>query len=158
MHFMQKMLSIFTFFNILNHSPVQDLSNKKRSFLRLLWASIFLRQFTKFWQTRYILCAPTVYGQIVERPDHKGLFTFSQYTEFLPHRGFELMFSRGGTTWTGDFKCWEVKTGFCRKRWMQTGFSGTLIGWKSGQTTYSLYGTEWRERGYGLRSGVRRSN
>ncbi len=30
---------------------------------------------------------------------------------------------------------------------MQTGSSGTLIGWKSGQT---LHGTEWRERGYGL--------
>ncbi len=44
--------------------------------------------------------------------------------------------ARGGTTWTGDFKCREVKTGFCRKRWMQTGSSGTLIGWKSGQTTF----------------------
>ncbi len=38
-------------------------------------------------------------------------------------------------TWTGDFKCREVKTGFFRKRWTQTGSSGTLIGWKSGQTT-----------------------
>jgi hypothetical protein len=37
---------------------------------------------------------------------------------------------------TGDFKCREVKTGFCRNRSMQTGSSGTLIGWKSGQTTY----------------------
>jgi hypothetical protein len=42
----------------------------------------------------------------------------------------------GGTTRTGDFKCREVKTGFCRKRWMQTGSSGSLIGWKSSQTTY----------------------
>jgi hypothetical protein len=32
-----------------------------------------------------------------------------------------------------------------------TGSSGTLISWKSGQTTYDLYGTECRERGYGLR-------
>ncbi len=39
-------------------------------------------------------------------------------------------------TWTGDFKCREVKTGFCRNRSMKTGSSGTLIGWKSGQTTY----------------------
>ncbi len=39
-------------------------------------------------------------------------------------------------TWTGDFKCREVKTGFCRNRLMQTGSSGTLIGWKSGQTTF----------------------
>ncbi len=46
------------------------------------------------------------------------------------------IFSWGGTTWTGDFKCWEVKTGFFRKRWMQTGSSGTLIGCKSGQNTF----------------------
>ncbi len=38
-------------------------------------------------------------------------------------------------TWTGDFKCREVKTGFCRNRSMQSGSSGTLIGWKSGQST-----------------------
>ncbi len=43
---------------------------------------------------------------------------------------------RGGTTWTRDFKCREVKTGFCRKKSIQTGSSETLIGWKSGQTTY----------------------
>ncbi len=36
----------------------------------------------------------------------------------------------------GDFKCREVKTEFFRNRLMQTGSSGTLIGWKSGQTTY----------------------
>ncbi len=45
-------------------------------------------------------------------------------------------FNWGGTTWKGDFKCREVKNGFFRKRWIQTGSSGTLIGWKSGQTTY----------------------
>ncbi len=39
-------------------------------------------------------------------------------------------------TWTGEFKCREVKTGFCRNRSMQTGSSGTLIGWKSGETTF----------------------
>jgi hypothetical protein len=34
---------------------------------------------------------------------------------------------------------------------MQTASSWALIGWNSGQTTLlSLYGTEWRERGYGL--------
>ncbi len=43
---------------------------------------------------------------------------------------------RGGTTWTGDFKCRKVKTGFCRNRSMQTGSSKTLIGWKSGQATF----------------------
>ncbi len=32
------------------------------------------------------------------------------------------------------------------------GSSWTLIGWKSGKTTVFLYGTEWRERGFGLRS------
>jgi hypothetical protein len=39
-------------------------------------------------------------------------------------------------TWTGYFKCREVKTRFYRNRSMQTGSSGTLIGWKSGQTTF----------------------
>jgi hypothetical protein len=29
---------------------------------------------------------------------------------------FGLVFSWGGTTWTGDFKCREVKTGFCQNR------------------------------------------
>jgi hypothetical protein len=33
---------------------------------------------------------------------------------------------------------------------MKTGFSETLIGWKSGKPLMSLYGTEWIERGYGL--------
>ncbi len=57
----KNILCIFTFFKTLNHSPAQNLSNKKkRSFLRLLWADILLRQFTKFWHTRAILCAPTV--------------------------------------------------------------------------------------------------
>jgi hypothetical protein len=39
-------------------------------------------------------------------------------------------------TRTGYFKCREVKSGFCRNRSMQTGSSRTLIGWKSGQTTF----------------------
>ncbi len=57
----KNILSIFTFVKTLNHSPAQNLSNKKnRSFLRLLWADLLLRQFTKFWHTRAILCAPTV--------------------------------------------------------------------------------------------------
>ncbi len=41
---------------------------------------------------------------------------------------------------------------------MQTGSSETLIGSKCGKTSYvslSLYGTEWRERGYGLRRGCK---
>jgi hypothetical protein len=42
----------------------------------------------------------------------------------------------GCTTRTGYFKCREVKTGFYRNISMQTGSSGTLIGWKSGQTTF----------------------
>ncbi len=49
-----------------------------------------------------------------------------------------------------DFKCREVKTGFCRKRSMQTSSSGTLIRleiWS--KPLMSLYGTEWRQRGYG---------
>ncbi len=38
---------------------------------------------------------------------------------------------------TGDFKCKEVKTGFCRKIWTETGSSETFIGWKSGQATFA---------------------
>jgi hypothetical protein len=34
----------------------------------------------------------------VEIPDPKGLSTFSQCTEFLSHRGFELMSSRCGVS------------------------------------------------------------
>ncbi len=50
-----KIFYLFTFVKILNHSPAQDLSNKKnRSSLRLLWAQIFLRQFIKFWHKRAI--------------------------------------------------------------------------------------------------------
>ncbi len=52
---------------ISNCSPVQYLANKKtRSFLRLLWAEIFLRQFTKFWHAGYILFAATVIYMIID--------------------------------------------------------------------------------------------
>ncbi len=34
------------------------------------------------------------------------------------------------------------------KRLFKAGSSETLIGWKSGKPLMSLYGTEWRERGY----------
>jgi hypothetical protein len=36
----------------------------------------------------------------------------------------------------GIFQKQGGKTGFCRNRSMQTGSSGTLIGWISGQTTF----------------------
>jgi hypothetical protein len=36
----------------------------------------------------------------------------------------------------GRFQGREVKTGFCRNKSMETGSSGTPIGWKSGQTTF----------------------
>jgi hypothetical protein len=59
--FFKLFVGIFTSVKILIHSPAEDLSNKKnRSFPRLLWAEIFPRQFTKFWRTCAILCAPTV--------------------------------------------------------------------------------------------------
>jgi hypothetical protein len=38
---------------------------------------------------------------------------------------------------------------------MQTGFSETLIGWKLAKPLISLYGTESKERGYGLRIWTR---
>jgi hypothetical protein len=63
---------------------------------------------------------------------------------------------RGGTTWTGDFKRREVKTGFCRSRSMQTRSSGTLTGWKSSQTTFVPL---WdRMEGAWLRTLVRASD
>ncbi len=38
---------------------------------------------------------------------------------------------------------------------MQTGSSATLIGYRNlEKPIMSLYGTEWRERGYGLRVGI----
>ena len=74
-------LSIFTSVKILIHSPAEDLSNKKnRSFLRLLWAEIFPRQFTKFWHKRAILCAPTVCITIHKVPDKRA---------YKRRRGFE---------------------------------------------------------------------
>jgi hypothetical protein len=48
-----------------------------------------------------------------------------------------------GYDMNGRFQMQGGKNWFYRKRWMQTGSSWTLIGWKSG--------TEWRERGNGLR-------
>ncbi len=51
-------------------------------------------------------------------------------------QGVFLSTTRGCTTRTGYFKCREVKTGFYRSKSMQTGSSGTLIGWISGQTTF----------------------
>jgi hypothetical protein len=43
-----------------------------------------------FW---WKICGFAICG-LAQRPDPKGLSTFSQCTEFLPHRGFELMSSR----------------------------------------------------------------
>ncbi len=51
-------------------------------------------------------------------------------------RQLKCFYIWGCTTRTGYFKCREVKTGFYRNKSMQTGSSGTLIGWKSGQTTF----------------------
>jgi hypothetical protein len=49
----------------------------------------------------------------------------------------------------GKLKCKEIKTGFCRRRSIQTGSSDTPIGWKSWKTTYvPLW--DRMERGYGL--------
>ncbi len=42
----------------------------------------------------------------------------------------------GVPLWDMNGKCREVKTGFWRKRLMQTCSFETVIGWKSGKTTY----------------------
>jgi hypothetical protein len=48
-YYVYKYNKFFKFVKILNHFQVQVLLNlKNRSFLRLLWAEIFLRQFSKF--------------------------------------------------------------------------------------------------------------
>ena len=60
-YYVYRYWTIFKFVKILNHSLAQVLSNKKnRSFLRLLWAEIFLQQFCKFLHTWAVFCAPTV--------------------------------------------------------------------------------------------------
>jgi hypothetical protein len=43
---------------------------------------------------------------------------------------------REAVAMNGRFQMQGGKTGFSRNRSMQTGSSGTLIGWKSGQTTF----------------------
>jgi hypothetical protein len=53
-------------------------------------------------------------------------------------------------TRTGDFKCREVKTGFaeryeCKQVLLGLSLAGNLV-----NPLISLYGTEWRDRGYGL--------
>ncbi len=73
-----------------------------------------------------------IFSQWKSQKNRFTLISFGKTCFYLP--AFEI--SRGGTTWTGDFKCREAKTGFCRNRPKLTGSSGTLIGWKSGQTTF----------------------
>ncbi len=58
----------------------------------------------------------------------------------------------GGTTWTRDLKCREVKTGFCQMKKMQTGSSEIIIGYKSGKTTVIPVWDRMDEGGYGLKS------
>ena len=51
----------------------------------------------------------------------------------------------GGTAWTGDIKCREVKTWFCWKREMQTGSFETPIGWKSRRKNTYVLLWDWME-------------
>ncbi len=78
------------------------------------------------------LSSPCLSSQVQFRPLLQ-LASFHHKTNHGP-RPAPLFLMRW--TWTGEFKCREVKTGFYRIRSMQTGSSGTLIGWKSGQTTF----------------------
>ncbi len=68
--------------------------------------------------------------------DAINLWFFAIFAKKSSEQSKIPLFLSEGWTWTGDFKCREVKTGFCRNISMQTGSSGTLIGWKSGQTTF----------------------
>ncbi len=65
-------------------------------------------------------------------------FWDSQWLEIWSNHFCPSIGLNGGSVATdsGDFKCMVVKTGFCRNRSIQTGSSGTLNGWKSGQTTF----------------------
>jgi hypothetical protein len=64
--------------------------------------------------------------------------------------GFKVGLILSRQLWLADLKCREFKTGSFRKISMQTGYSDTLIGWNPEKTLMSLYGTDWRERGFGL--------
>jgi hypothetical protein len=58
---------------------------------------------------------------------------------------------RGCTTRTGYFKCREVKTGFTEINICKPVPLGLSLAGNPVKPLLSLYGTEWRERGYGLR-------
>ncbi len=58
------------------------------------------------------------------------------------------------TTWMGDLKCREVKTGFAeRDEWKPVLLPFSLAG-NLEKPLMSLYGAEWREHGYGLGCSV----
>jgi hypothetical protein len=57
---------------------------------------------------------------------------------WLASLSFSLYQQRRYEKWTGYLKCREIKTGFSQKRYIQTGSSVTLIGWKFGNTTYVI--------------------
>ncbi len=61
-------------------------------------------------------------------------------------------FSRGGTTWTGDLKCTEGKNWlFPKEINANPVLPGLSLAGNLEKLLMSLYGTEWSERGYGLR-------
>jgi hypothetical protein len=66
-------------------------------------------------------------------------------TERQVSNGQKEAFSKWGRTGTGDFKCREVKTGFFRKRSMQTDSSGLSLVGNLVKPLMSLYGNEWRD-------------
>jgi hypothetical protein len=78
---------------------------------------------------------------------------FKYLSRGLPPHHFTILshrVTRGGTTWTWDFKCGEVKTDFserdeCKPVLLGLSLVGNLV-----KPLISLYGTEWRDRGYGL--------
>ncbi len=112
----------FTFVKILNQSPAQDLSNKKnRSFLRLLWAQIFLRQCIKFWHKRAILCAPTV--SVMRSPPYCASMFLKRRpkptTVLLQFSLTEKEFSMAFVTAPSQEKAQELAHGIVRQGWRQ---------------------------------------
>ena len=59
--------------------------------------------------------------------------------------------SCGGTTRTGDCKCREVKLDFAKRDEYRPVLLELSLAENLVKPLLSLYGTEWRERGYGFR-------
>jgi hypothetical protein len=79
--------------------------------------------------------------------DNRGQFSIPYFIYF------SRILDRGGTTWTGYFKCREAKLDFSERDECEPVLLGLSMAGNLVKPLLSLHGTEWRDRGYGLRSG-----